>query len=718
MARSADSPPVIKVLFVSGVQEDVDAFQAAMKGNGIVARAMAPTTASEVLAAITPDLDLILADPNYPLVSFPELVRHARAVNWGDFEKHPTGSPMGVPVLALVSDQNQAEQWMAKGAADVLDKNAADKAIGPIHLHWALTRARRQAGFATRALADSEQRCNSLIDTSTDAIAYIHEGLYVRTNSAYLELFGAQSHDDMEGLSLLDLVAPKQQSSIKELLKRLSRGEKAPENMEIEAQDLEGGTWMASIEFSPATYDGERCQQMIVRKKEDSSKVSAEHLRELMAKDQVTGMLTRQNFLDSLGEAINIAKDKEECYAFFLVEADQYTRLLGQVGLAHGDGLVRALAQRLTQALEHHMGPAEEKGWRVGRIGDHQMAVLAPVGSIEAATVAGNTIIQSFSKTILDAAGHSIAVTVSAGGMYLEQRVEDLGTTLGKVQGLLHDIQKQGGNRMKIHDPGAGDRMVQQAQQKMLDRIQQAIDSDGFLVRYQPLVALHGQSKEIYEIHIDLPRTNEDNGTLDWAETAGDNGLLWEIDRWKVRKAISDIAERAKLGQNTALLVSISSASIQDESLVQLVSEQISSYPELGERGAELLTLMLSESQISTHLKSAQSFRLRMSNLGIKVGLDHFGSGFDGLGIDPEQMLTHFGTETLRLSDVLVNGLSDQTKNPAIRQLLSDVKSQGKEILAGGVETASTMSSLFNSGVDYAQGTFLANVSSKMDHEF
>lgn len=718
MSRSADSSPVIKVLFVSGVQEDVDAIQATMKANGIVARAVAPTTASDVQGAIAPDLDLIVADPTYPLVPFAELVRQARAVGWGDFETHPPGSPIGVPVLALVSGQGQAQQWMARGASGCLDRDALDQSVGTIHLHWALTRARRQAGFATMALAESEQRCNSLIDTSTDAIAYIHEGLYVRTNPAYQKLFGAQSHDDMEGLSLLDLVAPKQQSSIKELLKRLSRGEKAPENMEIEAQDLEGNNWMASIEFSPATYDGERCQQMIVRKRKDDSKVSAEHLKELMAKDQVTGLLTRQNFLEALDGAIETAKRKEDSYAFFLVEADHYTRLLGQVGLAHGDGLVQALAQRLTQALEYHIGPAGEKGWRAGRMGDHQMAVLAPVSSIEAATVAGNTIVQFFSKNILEAAGHSIPVTVSAGGMYLEQRAEDLGTTLGKVHGVLHDIQKQGGNKMKIHDPGAGDRMAQQARQKILDRIQEAIDADGFLVRYQPLVALHGQSKEFYELHIDLPRKDEDNGNLDWTDTAMDNGLMWEVDRWKVRRAISDIAQRSKLGLRTHLLVCISSASIQDESLVQLVSEQLSSHPGLGDNGAEMLTLMLPESQISTHLKSAQAFRLRMSNLGVKVGLDQFGSGFEGEGIDPEQMLTHFGTETLRLSNVLVSGLADQAKNPEIRKLLSDVKAQGREILASGVENASTMSSLFNSGVDYAQGTFLAHVSSRMDHEF
>lgn len=718
MSRSADSTPVLKVLFVSGVQEDVDSIQSALKNGGIVARALAPTTANEVLSAITPDLDLILADPNYPLVEFSQLIKQARTVSWGDFENSFAGNPKGVPVLAIVPDASLSGSWMAQGAWGFVEKGEIDRTLQTIHQNWALVRARRLAGFTSRALLETEQRCNALIDSSTDAIAYLHEGLYVRTNPAYLELFGAEGPDDLEGLSFLDLVAPQHQGMIKDLLKRLSRGEKAPENMELEAQALDGQTFMATVEFSPATYDGERCQQMIVRKKVEEVEVSADALRELMSKDHVTGLATRQKFLEALDRATEKARNKENCYAFFILEADQYARLLGQVGLAHGDSLVKALGNRLTQALEEHLGPADKYEWLAGRLGDHQMAVLAPMASIDAANIAGNTILKHFSKTILEAAGHSIPVTVSVSGVYLEQRAEDLGTVLGKVQTLMHDIQKSGGNKMKIHDPGAGDRMVQAARQKMLDRIQKAIDTDGFLVRYQPLVALHGEMREFYELHIDLPRTEEDQGQLDWMDTAGDNGLLWEVDRWKVRKAIADIDERARLGHSTCLMVGLSAASIQDDSMVQLVSEQLAQYPALAAKGGQMLTLMLPESQISTHLKAAQAFRLKMSNLGVRVGLDEFGMGLDGGGIDPEQMLTHFSAERLRLSEKMVNGLMDAAKSAAIRKLLADVKAQNRELIAKGVENASTMSSLFNSGVHYAQGTFLAHMSSKMDHEF
>lgn len=694
----------------------METIQAAMKQHGISVRIAAPTTAADVVSAIIGGVDLIIADPKYPLIPFSDLVREARKIDFGAFEPEVPGAPEGIPVLALVGDTEGYETFLSHGAAGVIIRGQVGNFVRLIHQNWALVRARRAAGFATQALMEAEMRCNSLIDSSRDAIAYLHEGLHVRTNSAYLELFKAESAEDLDGLSLLDLVSAKQQSMIKDLLKRLGRGEKAPEGLEIEAQSLDGSVWTGTLEFEPATFDGERCLQMVARRRVEENAVSQEQIRALLAKDQVTGLLARGNFLEALEQGIEQARGKQKTYAFLLVEPDNYARVLGQVGLTHGDALVSAIANRLVQGLNKALG--DEKLWQAGRLGDHQLSVLAEVSDLEQAKSVAHTVLTTMSGGLVEAAGHSVSITACVGGVLLEGRTTDLGTTLGKAHSIMHDIQQGGGNRMLIHDPGADDKKAAESKQKLIDRIRESIDGDSFLVRYQPLVALHGELREFYELHIDIPRQEGETQMPEWMSAAGDAGLLWEVDRWRVARAIADIDMRARLGHDTHMLVPISVASIQDDSLVQLVNSEIARYPALAGRGGERLTLMLPENQISTHLKLAQAFRLKMSNLGVRVGLDQFGSGMGGLGIDPNQILAHFGADRLRLTPDLVVGLVDQARAPSIRALLAQVKSEKREILAGGVESAGTMSALFNAGVDYAQGTFLAHVSSKMDHEF
>jgi PAS domain-containing protein len=67
--------------------------------------------------------------------------------------------------------------------------------------------ARRSQRRLESQMRETERRCDALIASSRDPIAYVHEGMHIRANDAYLEMFGYESFEDIEGLSLLDMVA-------------------------------------------------------------------------------------------------------------------------------------------------------------------------------------------------------------------------------------------------------------------------------------------------------------------------------------------------------------------------------------------------------------------------------------------------------------------------------------------------------------------------------
>ena len=94
-----------------------------------------------------------------------------------------------------------------------------------IRREWSDLDARRALRRLEARVRETERRCDALIESSSDPIAYVHEGMHIRANSAYLEMFGFDSFDDVEGMSLLDLVAPRHVADFKQLLKQLSKGE-------------------------------------------------------------------------------------------------------------------------------------------------------------------------------------------------------------------------------------------------------------------------------------------------------------------------------------------------------------------------------------------------------------------------------------------------------------------------------------------------------------
>ena len=67
-------------------------------------------------------------------------------------------------------------------------------------------RVRRQAHWLSTAYRESEQRARALMESSRDAIAYIHDGMHVLANDAYLTLFGYNAFEEVEGMPMIDMV--------------------------------------------------------------------------------------------------------------------------------------------------------------------------------------------------------------------------------------------------------------------------------------------------------------------------------------------------------------------------------------------------------------------------------------------------------------------------------------------------------------------------------
>ena len=86
-------------------------------------------------------------------------------------------------------------------------------------LHWVVLReygdlmTRRRLRHSQRRLQETEHRCDALMESSKEAIAYVHDGMHIRANAVYLELFDVGDQEAMEGLPLMDLVQKAPQRS-------------------------------------------------------------------------------------------------------------------------------------------------------------------------------------------------------------------------------------------------------------------------------------------------------------------------------------------------------------------------------------------------------------------------------------------------------------------------------------------------------------------------
>ena len=681
----------LRLMIVDDSGEDAEAVVSTLRNGGIAVRPLRPLDADELAQMVASQpMDLVLA------------ARSARGIALADVLSTVDASGKDIPVIVLADGINEAD-WLAdqaSGARGLVLRGRAEHLLHVLRSEWSDLETRRAVRRLDVQLREFERRCDALISSSRDPIAYIHEGMHIRANQAYLEMLGFDAFDEVEGLSLLDLVAPQYVNDFKQLLKGLSKGEPPPPRFELEARSLDGDQFPATLEFTTATYEGEPCVQVVFRRREEFDPELAREVEDLRQRDVVTGLLNRPTFLQALEEAVSQVA-RGEHYSLLLLEPDHYQRLLQDIGIDSADALIAAMAKRLAEQLD--------AGTLAARFGERTFAVLLKGNHARTAALA-ETLRTAFASHVFSAGDRSTAVTASVGGVQIGEKIASIGLVLTRATDSLQTATSLGGNRIEIFDPGAVDRAEEERVQNWIARLRDALANDHFQLHYQPVVSLQGEAGEVYEVLLRLDSNGELVLPAAFMDIAEEHGLLDAIDRWVVNRAIEVLGERRRNGYLTRLLVKVSPASFGDERLLQLIASQLAAHDVPGDS----LWLEASEAKVFTHLRQAQAFQAGASRLGCKVGLEHFGAGLDSF-----QLLAHFQPAFLKIDRVFSADLARTPEHQQkIREIAERAQSQGILTIADHVADAATMSFLFTAMVDYVEGEFLAPPAPQMNYDF
>ncbi|HEX2082761.1 MAG TPA: EAL domain-containing protein, partial [Xanthomonadaceae bacterium] len=560
MPNHSDS--ALRLLIVDDSVEDAEAIVSALRNDGIAVRPLRPSDADELAVMLAEQqVDLVLA------------AQGASSIPLGEVMRTVASSDKDIPIVGLVDDVDPelAAQVYAAGARRLGLRGEPAQLLRSIRLEWNDLETRRSLRRLDAQVRETERRCDALIESSRDPIAYVHEGMHIRANPAYLEMFGFDSFEDLEGMSLLDLVAAQHVEGFKRLLKSLSRGEPPPPRYELEARGANGETFPATMEFTQAMYEGEPCLQVVFRRQEFDPELARE-VEELRQRDQVTGLLNRPTFLRALEDAVADAGKDRGTHGLLLVEPDHYQRLLHEIGLDSADAIAIALARRLQQAL------ADKPDALAARFGEHTFAVLLR-GADHVATDALAERLRAAFDGVMAIGEHSSAISASIGGVQIGERIANVTQVLARAHDGVQSSLGVGGNRYEIFDPSATDRAEEERIQAWVERLRNALANDDFVLHYQPVISLRGEPGARYEARIRLRsgdlRAGENQTIAPGAflPLAEEHGLMAQIDRWVVARAIRELGLRERMGNPVTLMVKVSQASLGDDALIGAIRD-------------------------------------------------------------------------------------------------------------------------------------------------
>ena len=349
---------VIKLLLIEDSADEAEQIISMLRNGAIAVRPSRAGNEAELedlLERQTPDL--ILA--NLTCRDLP-LKQTAEAVN-------RTGKDIALVVYGSNVSDNDVVEAFRDGARALALQSRPDHLQMIVRREFEGLMMRRSVRRLENALRESERRCSDLLDSSRDPIAYVHEGMHVRANRAYLETFGYEDFEDIESMSILDMVAADDADDFKSLLKRLSKGERPPQKLNLKAQRADGTIFAAVMEFAEAMYEGEPCQQIVFRQQE-TDPGTTEELEELRRKDLVTELFNRQYLSTALDRTVAAANAGKSDQALILMELDNYKSVLNGIGLGSTDLLLGDMANLLRRHLNESDIP--------GRMAEYTFGVI------------------------------------------------------------------------------------------------------------------------------------------------------------------------------------------------------------------------------------------------------------------------------------------------------------------------------------------------------
>jgi len=285
-------------------------------------------------------------------------------------------------------------------------------------------------------------------------------------------------------------------------------------------------------------------------------------------------------------------------------------------------------------------------------------------------------------------------------------------TVLTQAQHSCRTARKQGGNRIEIQFPAGTEPATAKANAESPGKVvAQALEDGRLSMLYQPIVNLHEDRMEIYEVYL---RVDGESGrplsesSIFSAEVDAD--VVTELDQWVIERVIGLMANRRRGGHDTHFFVKLSEQAIVDESMLLFIGKQLRK----AQISGKYLVLEVSEASAISHVKNVKAFIKGLRQLDCHTALEHFGTGLISFNT-----LRHVPVDYFKIDPDLVHTLAtDHESQSAVRSIVEMARSLRKRVVAVGVEDAATLATLWDMGVHFAQGDGIQVPSESLEWDF
>jgi diguanylate cyclase (GGDEF)-like protein/PAS domain S-box-containing protein len=560
-------------------------------------------------------------------------------------------------------------------AVNVLVVQAA-LALERIRLNEEINRRNNEAYFRT------------LVLNTADVILIVDDDDRIRFASPSAEdVFG---QPDLTGTNLLDLVEPAARPPVERQLARVRAGTPVKD---IDWAVIGAGGARAQAEVSCRDLRADPTVRGLVitlRDVTERRRLEAELIYRAYH-DDLTGLVNRTLFTDRVTQAVRRSRRSGAVAGVLFLDLDDFKVVNDTLGHGAGDDLLVAAAARLSGVLR-----PEDTAARLG--GDEFAALIEDAHDPAAIELIAERIVAALSApfTIGD---HVVNGAVSV-GIATTLDGDDTDELLKQADLALYVAKGAGKGRWRRYQRALHAVLVEKL--RLRTELDQAVATNAFSLRYQPIVGLVGGDTVGFEalLRWDHPT----RGPLlpgEFIDVAEETGLIVPIGNFVLEDAVGSAIEwHRRMGAAAPYVsINVSARQFRTPGFVDAVRRQLRTGLPEGQ-----LMLEITESLLLREDEQIWADLAELREAGVRVAIDDFGTGYSSLSY-----LRQVPLDVVKIDRSFIGTISSSPQQRALVEgIVQLARTLGLDVIAEGIESPAERAMLVGIGCPYGQGHLFA----------
>jgi multidomain signaling protein FimX len=614
---------------------------------------------------------------------------------------------LDTPVVLISDEYNPSEivEGLRLGAADVIPMDEDQHLLLSISRTLYDLKQRRRLRLSHRRYTDAEARCDRLLGSSEDAIAIVQEGTYLFANESYSQLFGYFNDESMLCLPVIDNISPEDRPQLKKFLKPIEADD-ATNSETLRFTGITNNEIPLPIEvrIAKVDYQNEPALEFLITKAflENQSGSLGEAISE---KTSSTMAIQRDKVIELINGTIRQAAQKHNTSVLLYITIDRYQKIQNEIGLQKTEDLV----WRLIEKIESE----SKTGYILKRFKEDSFVMILPSTGANAGLMFGTHLCENIDQHMFELDDQALPLTLGIGATVISETVTTAENCIEHALSVVAELHSEKdsadyANAAKLYESGIGPEFTEE---DVEDIARTMLEEKQFELLYQPIIPLHGDPQEFYEVLMQVaPEAQGPHLPDNFIAKVFKTPTAIDIDHWVILESIKALSEKLKTAPSTRLFINISGHSIADEGFILWLKVALKASGLLPRH----VVFQLREIDVARQFHRSAQLIEELSRINGDVALSHF-----GLAIEPMNLLKKLSVNFVKFDSVIIERANESEDGVVeVEGLINALKGEEEQIIVPFVERADMIPTLWHCGVHYIQGHFLQPPSPVMTYDF